>query len=363
MTVRPTDNASKEETKMKRWFAFLGISTLLLTMATLAPAPAAPTQEVNPVSALVRVLEVGRPVSHKGLTIIPVYARKVFNRTDYATLEEALKMNWIEVSEVQGGRVPQVTITNLSKNVLFLMGGEILTGARQDRILAQDVLLGPRTKNLLVPVFCVEQGRWVHTSRNFYSKSNLGTYELRVIAASPAPAAQSEIWRKVQDQNSRLKVASGTGAYQDAFEKKENKEAISRIESKMNEELRLSDDTVGAVIGRGGRIIGLDVFANASLFKKQWPKILRSAALSALQDDSPKQVNQKDAADFLRALAGRDYRRKPALDLGYELESSDSAIVKSLVYPEAVLHLSGFPQEDSRLNVFDAPDQRLPVIR
>ncbi len=351
---------------MKHTRTFLGILTLGLMMIAFGPWPAAQAQAPagDPVSSLLKVLEVGRPVSHRGLTIIPVYTRKVFNKADYTTFEEALKMRWIEVSEVEGGRVPQVRISNLSKNVLFLMGGEILTGARQDRILAQDLLLGPGTKDLLVPVFCVEQGRWRHTSENFYSKSNLGTYELRAAAATPAPTAQSEIWKKVQDQNSRLKVASGTSAYQDAYEKEENKQAIAGIERKMTDELRLADDCVGVVIGLGGRIIGMDVFANASLFKKQWPKILRSSALSALQDDPSKTVGQKDAADFLKGLAGKDYRRKPALDLGYELESSDrAAVVKSLVYPDSVLHFSGFPQDESRLKVVDSPDQRLPVIR
>ncbi len=349
---------------MKRTLAFLGVLVLLLTASAFAPAPAAQAQGDNAVVSLLKVLEVGRPVSHRGLTIIPVYARKVFNKADYATFEEALKMKWIEVSEVEGGRVPQVKISNRSKNVLFLMGGEILTGARQDRILAQDVLLGPGTKDLLVPVFCVEQGRWVHTSQNFTSKSNIGTYELRATAAAPAAGAQSEIWKKVQDQNARLKVASGTSAYQDAYEKEENKAAISVIERKMNDDLRLADDTVGVVIGLGGRIIGMDVFANASLFKKQWPKILRSSALSALQDDSSRQVSQSDAAAFLKSLGAKDYRRKPALDLGYELEAGgSSAVVKSLVYPESILHLSGFPQDENRLKVVDTPDQRLPVIR
>jgi len=349
---------------MKRMLALLGISVFFVTMTAFGPAPAALAQSDNPVSSLVRALEVGRPVGHRGLTIIPVYTRRVFNRADYTTLEEALKMKWIEVSEVEGGRVPQVRITNLSRNVLFLMGGEILTGARQDRILAQDVLLGPGTKNLLVPVYCVEQGRWTHTTTNFYSKSNLGTYKLRSKAVGKAPAAQSEIWSEVQSQNSKLNVASGTSAYQDAYDKEENKAAISGIERKINDELRLADDTVGVVIGLGGRIIGLDIFANASLFKKQWPKILRSSALSALQDDSSKQVSQRDAADFLRSLTAKDFTRKPALDLGYELESSDAAAaVKSLVYPEAVLHLSGFPQDDARRKVVDAQDQRMPVVR
>jgi len=364
MTVHLNEEARKEKPKMKRYLALMGILAVVLMLPAFSAGPAARADGDNPVASLIRVLEVGRPVSHKGLTIIPVYTRKVFDRNAYVTLEEALKMKWLEISEVEGGRVPQVKISNLSKNVLFLLGGEILTGARQDRILAQDVLLAPGTKNLLVPVFCVEQGRWTYTSQNFTSKSNLGTYKLRAKAAEQAPAAQSEIWNEVSAQNEKLRVASGTSAYQDVYDKEENKAAISGIERKMNDELRLADDTVGVVIGLGGRIVSLDVFANAALFKKQWPKILRSSALSALQGDPAGQVGQKEAADFLKGLAGKEYRRKAALDLGYELETGDSTVaVKALVHQEAVIHLSGFPQEDSRRKVMDGPDQRMPVIR
>ncbi len=359
-----TKEARKEETKMKRILALMGILALFLMLPAFTAGPAARADQDNPVASLIRVLEVGKPVSTKGLTIIPVYTRKVFDRSEYVTLEEALKMKWIEVTEVEGGRVPQVKISNLSKHILFLMGGEILTGARQDRILAQDVLLGPATHNLMVSVFCVEQGRWVYTSQNFYSKSNLGTYKLRAKAAEQAPAAQSEIWSEVRAQNEKLNVASGTSAYQDAYDNKENQAAISGIERKMNEELRLAEDTVGVVIGVGNRIVSMDVFANAALFKKQWPKILRSSALSALQGDPQGHIGQKEAADFLKGLAGKEYRRKAALDLGYELEASDSAVmVKALVYQEAVIHLTGFPQEESKVKIGDSPDERMPVIR
>jgi hypothetical protein len=364
MTVHLNKESRKEDTKMKRRLALMGILVLLLMLPSWRAVPAACAGGDNPVASLIRVLEVGRPVSHKGLTIIPVYTRKVFDRNAYLTLEEALKMKWVEVTEVENGRVPQVKISNLSKHVLFLLGGEILTGARQDRILAQDVLLAPGTKNLLVPVFCVEQGRWTYTSRSFTSKSNLGTYKLRAKAAEQAPAAQSEIWNEVRAQNEKLDVASGTSAYQDAYDKEENKAAISGIERKMNENLRLADDTVGVVIGLGGRIVSMDVFANAALFKKQWPKILRSSALSALQGCSSGHISQKVAADFLKGLAGKEYKRKAALDLGYELETSDSAVmVKALNYKEAVIHMSGFPQGEDRIKIGDSPDQRLPVIR
>lgn len=335
-----------------------------LTTVTAGPGPRAAAAANENVAALIRVLDVGKPVSHDGLTIVPVYAREISDRTEYPTLEDALKMKWIEIAEVDGGRVPQVKISNLSKHVLFLMAGEILTGARQDRILAQDVLLNPGTANLLVPVFCVEQGRWTYTSRTFTSKSNLGTAALRAKAVAQAPAAQSRIWEEVRAQNERLDVAAGTSAYQDAYEKKENQEAIAVFERKMKDELRLADDTVGVVIGLAGRVVSADIFANPYLFKKQWPKILKSSALSALHAGKPGQVGQSDAADFLKGLAGKEYRRKAALDLGYELEASDGTVLAgALVFYEAVIHFAAFPQDEGKGKVIGTPEQRIPVIR
>ena len=117
--------------------------------------------------------------------------------------------------------------------MIFLMGGEILTGCRQDRILAGDILLAPGTKDLLVPVYCVEQGRWTHVSQGFSSKKNLGTPALRARAQEKSPSAQSEIWGKIAEENSVMGVASATGAYQDAYDKEENRDRISRIEEKM----------------------------------------------------------------------------------------------------------------------------------
>ncbi|MBN2198470.1 MAG: hypothetical protein JW747_01320 [Candidatus Aminicenantes bacterium] len=350
---------------MRKWIlAALGIVVLPLFLPGWRSGSAELRNPANPVVSLVRTLEVGPPVSCGNLTFVPVYARRIADRTDYVTLEEALKTRVVEITEVDGGRVPQVKISNLSKSVLFLMAGEILSGCRQDRILAQDVLLAPGTRNLIVPVYCVEQGRWTAHSAAFTSKANLGTYRLRAKAAEQAPAAQSRIWEEVRSQNRDLGVASGTSAYQDAYDKEENKQAIGDIEKKISRELRLGDDVVGVVIGLGGRAVSVDIFANAGLFKKQWPKILKSSALSSIYENRGGELSQKAAADFLRSFAGREYGRRPALDLGYELESAEKgAMVKALVCGTAVIHLAGFPQEADRMKVVESPEPRMPVFR
>lgn len=342
-------------------FALLG---LLLTFGMSTNSIRA--EKKGTLQDLIKILEVGKPVSYGNLAIIPVYATRVKDKTEYMTLEDALNGKWIEITEIEGGRVPQVKISNNSKHKIYIMGGEILTGCKQDRILAQDVLLAPGTKNLLVPVYCVEHGRWSYNSSNFYSKKNIGTYQLRARAQEKSPAAQSEIWAQIENQNRKMGVSSKTGAYQDAFEKEENKDRIVQIERKMRIVPRMYEDTIGVVVGLGNRIVSADIFANPDLFKKQWPKILKSSALSSISHGKRGTVSQKDAADFLKSLYVMKYERKPALDLGYELVSHDPAVnLGALVYKYSIIHLAGFPREDNNSGISKRVnrEQRLRVIR
>ncbi|OGD17875.1 MAG: hypothetical protein A2W03_17745 [Candidatus Aminicenantes bacterium RBG_16_63_16] len=328
-------------------------------------ATVVPQDGGNPVQAMVRRLELGRPVSHGNLTIVPVYLNRVLDRTRYATLEDALKNGWITITEVEGGRVPQVKISNLSKQLIFLMGGEILTGCRQDRILAGDILLAPGTRDLLAPVFCVEQGRWTHISQNFFSKQNLGTPALRARAQEKSPAAQSQIWGKIAEENEVMGVSSSTGAYQDAYEKDENRARIMKIEEKMSGIPRLHADTVGVVVGLGGEVVSADIFTNPDLFLKQWPKILKSSALSSLGSAKGGALDRNAAAGFLESFMGRKYRSQAGLDLGLEYSAIDSAAnIQALVYNDATLHLAGFPQDEDRLKVIrDDRGDPMPAVR
>jgi hypothetical protein len=104
---------------------------------------------------LIETLEVGEPIYYENLTLIPIYSTRIRDNRHYTTLDEALDRGWLEISEVGGGSVPKVKVTNRSGEYIYVMGGEILTGCRQDRIVGRDVLLSPKAKNVIIPVYCV----------------------------------------------------------------------------------------------------------------------------------------------------------------------------------------------------------------
>ncbi|MBN3039791.1 MAG: hypothetical protein JW867_01550 [Candidatus Omnitrophica bacterium] len=331
---------------------------------------AAMAQSKGPVQSFIEALEVGEPIYYENLTIVPIYSTQIKDRTAYYALDEALANNWISINELEGGQVPQVMISNNSNKYIYIMGGEILTGCKQDRIVGRDVLIKPKSKNVIVPVYCVEQGRWNYESEKFYSKSNLGTHELRSAAQKGAPEAQSSIWGKVAGYSRRLSVSSETGNYQDIFEDEAVAQKCSVIENHIKDIPNLNRDTVGIAVGLGSRIVSVDIFANPELFRKLWPKIARSSALSSVSESANGTITQNMAAAFLRDLHAKTYQHKTAIDLGYELTVSDNQVNANALVYNGVIHLAAFTPKPDYQSVDDHykstdpnHERRIPVIR
>ncbi|MDP2653323.1 MAG: hypothetical protein Q8Q08_04755 [Candidatus Omnitrophota bacterium] len=315
---------------------------------------------------VIESLEVGDPVYYENLTIIPIYNTKARDGNNYATLDEALGRNWLEITEVYGGTVPKVRITNHSNTSVFIMGGEILSGGRQDRIVGRDVLIGPRSRNVIVPVYCTEQGRWNEQSRNFYSKKNLGTWNMRAAAQHAGPSTQSDIWGHISSSSGRMGIKSNTSAYQSLYEDTSVRRRIEQHETYLRNIPQLERDTVGVVIGVGGNIVSVDIFANPDLFRELWPKILKSASLSSIDSSRSGSISQRDAIQILRRIHDASYRQKSAVDLGVELSAYNNGVnANALLYRGALLHLAAFPAGYDNIRTKNNwnNDRRIPVIQ
>lgn len=347
---------------MKKYL-LLCLSVLLITIVCPKPASAESTSDLT---NLIETLEVGEPIYYENLTIIPVYNPQINDRTHYTTLDEALNKNWLEITEIDGGNVPKVRLTNRSNSYIYLMGGEILSGGKQDRIIGRDVLIAPKSRNVVVPVYCTEQGRWQQESATFYSKSNLGTFNMRATAQYAPSNAQYEIWNTISDSNQKMGVNSQTQAYQRLYEDKSVRRKISQHEGHMNNIPQLNRDTVGVVVGIGGDIISVDLFANPDLFRKLWPKILKSSALSAISTDAYGSIDEQDAIQILRRIHDAGYSQNTAIDLGTELSAYNNQVnVNALVHRRSVLHIAAFPTEN-RSHDFNRNtnlNRRIPVMR
>ena len=329
-----------------RKISLILFAIVLATGLLMADPVSVSAQSQNDLFDMIEALEVGEPVYYEFLTIVPVYSDNTKDRTRYATLEEALRNGWLDVEEFSSGSVPRVSVSNNSGNYVFIMGGEILTGCKQDRIVSRDALIGPRSHGVTLPVYCVEQGRWSENSDRFYSKGNLGTYQMRSYAQYGRQTMQASIWAHVSEANSRMGVRSSSNAYQALYDSEPVRRKIGSYERHLGRIPDLGRGTVGVVIAVGSRIVSADVFGNTRTFKALWPKIVKSAAMSAVYDGFSGRITQEAAARYLRRLHSNYYQQRQGIDLGVDLYCADHGVnVNALTWRHSVIHMAAFTEE------------------
>jgi len=323
-----------------------------VVIGLLFPAVWGFSQSAEALQSFLTQLEAGRPVTYRNLTVVPVSVRGPGGRDgldSVLTLDQALELGVLEIREKDGGDVPWVVVSNHSDRRIFIMGGEILSGCKQDRIVARDVLIAARRKRLLLPVYCVESGRWHHVSGAFGSEKNLGTYSMRAAAQGSDGNNQMEVWNKVAESNRKMGVRSDTEAYQDAFRSEEVARLVSDVESKLKDLPQMEKGTTGVIVALGQQIIGVDIFERPELFEALWPKIIKACVVAISGYEKDATFSRSEAEQFLGALQWMRYGRQPGVDLGYEYsgELNDFA-VNALVSGGAVCHLGAVAHESAK---------------
>src|SRR5207249_3063379 len=114
-------------------------------------------------------LAIGTPVHRQSLTFFPLLWPET-HEPSYTLLSTAIETGQAQVEEVsESGSVPNLAVNNQCQKPVLITEGEILIGAKQNRVINVTVLVAAGVKFLL-PVSCVEQGRWQYRLRQFESK-------------------------------------------------------------------------------------------------------------------------------------------------------------------------------------------------
>ena len=287
--------------------------------------------------------------------------------TPFITLDEGLKSGQVEVTEAgnvrglvrprggpngqiapgnwspsqyRGDQVNTLVLVNHSKKPLLLLAGEIVTGGKQDRVIAKDRIVPPDADPIDLSVFCIEPGRWTGSSDNFGS-SNKAAAESFMVQPSVrlnamAKQNQQEVWNSVDGAIGQMAVAAApprangapvgsasetvtvealagtlnTTSYARAMQNSLVSAKVDQAAAPANEEreqvlakLR-NEHAVGVVVAVHGNLIWADLFANTDLLARYWTKLVRSYAAESVTDtgnhDAP---SVADAQRFLESAA------------------------------------------------------------
>jgi hypothetical protein len=183
--------------------------------------------------------------------------------------------------------------THTDKSV-YIGGGEIITGGRQDRMIVRDTILNPSDKDQYVPVMCVEEGRWSEKEKKF-GYGNYANSDLRKTLDSGHN--QVLIWNEVNRelQAGQFKNWNKSDAYESRYLDKKYLLKGQVYFNYFMDKFRHSDSTiVGFIALSGDNIIGSDVFDGTYLFYHQLEPLLWGYVDEAVNSGSP--VTVKDAA-------------------------------------------------------------------
>ena len=229
-----------------------------------------------------QTIQLSKPMTYKGLTLVGISNPKKTDGQRYLTLSEGIKSGSVRIAEVsEAGNVPKLFIQNHSTQPLFIMDGEELVGAKQNRITNSSFVISPHSTST-IPVSCVEQNRWNYNSRNFSTSDNIIFNKGRkekfqdVHNSSDYQTDQRKVWGNIHEKMSKLNSYNSTASMSDVYKDKDSalKDYVSKFKAQ--------DNDIGVIYGIGDKIEGVDIFHGPYLFKHFLPKIIKSCVLEIL---------------------------------------------------------------------------------
>ncbi|HEY7313698.1 MAG TPA: DUF6569 family protein [Gemmataceae bacterium] len=234
---------------------------------------------------------ISAPVTQGNLTIFLIHGKDAIPGKHYLTLSEALEQKKAVVHETK--EVNKVHVENLSTDAdLFLEAGDIIKGGQQDRILAMDMIVKPKSGKVPLPCYCVEQSRW--SQRGAEDVARFGSPGKAagkgVQLAAQYNRDQGRVWKEVADAQMRLSRSVGKSVKQEASpsslqlsqEDKKLLEMVERYVKEMSDAPKGQKDAIGYAAAINGKVENFDVYGSAELFAKLWPRLLRASAIEAV---------------------------------------------------------------------------------
>ena len=302
---------------------------------------------VKTIKETLKRIAVGHPRTFAGLSVYPLTGGDG-DAPGYTVLDDALREGTARVTETsEAGNVPELAFYNDGDRPVLVVDGEELAGAKQNRIVNLTILV-PAKQKIVIPVSCVEAGRWDSMSVEFastpqvmYSRARRGKYAQ--VSASMAMGGsrrsdQGAVWDDIGRRQRDLCSESPTARISDTFE--QNKAGLDAYVRN----LPCLEGQVGAAFALSGPVSCVELFDCAETLEKMWSKLVRSWALDALLvSDRPHEVRPASEVQALLEEIGKaKVTEHEALGLGTDVRWAGRLNGGALVHEDRLVHLCVF---------------------
>lgn len=278
-------------------------------------------------------------ITYKNLRLYPIRAKQSFleqvkDMGKYTPLREALAKKWVVITEQEGSEpaiqervnnqiqqtqnqvgggatVNQLFIENTSQDSIYIMAGEIVQGGKQDRVIAQDVVLAPNQGKIDLSVFCVEKGRWTYgESENKAFDTYYGQGSLTMRGVVDQKQNQQKVWEEVDRSNTANMVQSKTSAYTAQKSSGDFRKQQEEYIAYFNKQFAGEKNVIGVLVATGDRIVGCDMFASPQIFNSQFESLIVAYTSEAITDGAPLQVSEGQVKKYMDQLLANETLQK-----------------------------------------------------
>jgi len=277
-------------------------------------------------------------------------------KTDYCdTLEyissgKAFKSEFIDVEEVStSGSVNDLHVTNKSDKYIFFMDGDVLVGAKQNRVINTSVLLSPNM-NKNISVSCIESGRWHFKTKKFSKPDYIIASKMRMEKKKQVYdslekhethyADQRKIWNRVSDYEKENNMFSSTSDFNEILFERRNEM------NKVFQDFIPNPEANGLVLFLGNNLSTIEIFNRKDIYTEYFPQIINSVLMEKISvKNTVEKLNREESIMKLEEKMNRlntlELKEFPGLGVGKEkrIKAEDFDLYE-LEFEEKKVHFS-----------------------
>ncbi len=277
------------------------------TMATTKPADAA---------------RISGPYTHENLTVYLIHGPDRQLAAKYLTLQEAMEQKKVVVHET--GNVNELSIENVSDELVYIQCGDIVKGGKQDRTIATDFIASGHGGKVPIAAFCVEQNRWQRRGSESIAGFSSSAYmvagkDMKRYSNTALAGDQGAVWSLASRSSAQLSANLSRQVQADASPSSFQL-ALENVQrdtdaycAELNRAVETKPDVIGWAYAVNGQLSGANIYGSHDLFRKLWPKLLRSGAVEAIAErpSEPKTDRAIPSTDDVRAFLANAEQAAP----------------------------------------------------
>lgn len=286
---------------------------------------------------------IGKPKTRLGTTIYPIFLPNNSPKNIKIATDDLV------VSELESASVPQIQVHNPTDSPLLIPAGKVLSGGRQTRTVNVSILVAPGS-TIIIPVSCVEAGRWYgqqrfEDSKRFASR-NVRMAKQRSVARNVKNlrnkmSDQGAVWSSIDSEMITRHLQSDTKNFLYAEESlNDEKERFSAVQELLSEGPEQQQN--GIAIAQGDEIVSVEMFASPDALKSSYEALIRSAIFDS-PDKKVKSPSDDAVRAFLDQILSAETTEAAGVGLGTEYHvENEKFVAHALAYEGHFLHANAF---------------------